>query len=79
MKIIKAVLFDVDGVLLDTETFQYLAWVDTFKRFAGYDLSEGEYSREYCGRASVWNAEQVKKDSILCHKCTHEKKFRKKI
>ena len=38
----KAVVFDLDGVLLDTEPLQYQAWVNTMKR-RGMSLSEKEY------------------------------------
>ncbi|BDI31050.1 hypothetical protein CCAX7_31010 [Capsulimonas corticalis] len=34
---IKAIIFDFDGLVLDTETPEYLAWRDTYQNF-GFDL-----------------------------------------
>ncbi len=38
MSVIKAVIFDVDGTLIDSVDFHAKAWVDAFKEF-GHDFS----------------------------------------
>lgn len=59
MAMIRAAFFDVDGVLLDTEVFQYLAWKEALDQVADYQLGEDEYMRLFCGHDSTHNATQV--------------------
>ncbi|GAG07696.1 unnamed protein product [marine sediment metagenome] len=59
MKVIKASLIDIDGTLLDTEVFQYLTWRDVLRQTAGYDLSEKEYIKSYCGNSTKRIAERI--------------------
>jgi phosphoglycolate phosphatase-like HAD superfamily hydrolase len=40
---IKAVIFDCDGTLIDTEQAQYVAWAYAFRK-QGYELNKKEYS-----------------------------------
>ncbi|MBW2999824.1 HAD family phosphatase [Candidatus Woesearchaeota archaeon] len=61
MKLIKAALFDVDGVLLDTEIFQYQAWAETIEQLAKGSLSEDEYKQRHCGNSTQWNGREIKK------------------
>lgn len=65
MEIVKAALFDIDGILLDTEIFQYQAWADIFEQLAGHSLSKDEYAQKYCGNSSQWIAEQVQRQFCI--------------
>ncbi len=47
---LKAVFFDVDGTLLDTERFQFLGWVEVLKPY-GVQLTKEEYT-QYAGKSS---------------------------
>lgn len=60
MRALQALIFDIDGILLDTEAFQYIGWAGTAEQLAGYQLSEEEYAQDYCGNSSTWIAQQVK-------------------
>jgi len=46
---IKAVIFDYDGVIGDTEQWQYQTWNETLKPY-NISISKEEYVRELCGR-----------------------------
>ncbi|MBV9816842.1 MAG: HAD family phosphatase [Solirubrobacterales bacterium] len=46
---LRALLLDFDGLLYDTETPAYAAWVELFHRF-GQELDLAEYVRELIGR-----------------------------
>lgn len=52
--IIKGILFDMDGVLIDTEEFHYLAWKKAFES-KNIDLSKSDYSK-YCQAQGRKNA-----------------------
>ena len=45
----KAVIFDLDGVLVDSEGFQYQGWLLPLKRF-GVELSKEQYF-DYAGKS----------------------------
>ncbi|HAS21485.1 MAG TPA: hypothetical protein DCR16_07130 [Lachnospiraceae bacterium] len=45
---LKAVIFDMDGTLLDSEIVHYYAICGCFKERVGYDLTMEEYLL-YCG------------------------------
>ena len=46
MKDLKAIIFDMDGVLVDTMPFHYRAWRDTFKKFGIRVTRKEIYLRE---------------------------------
>jgi len=46
----KAVLFDMDGVIVDSEPLHVAAFQATLKRY-GHDLSEGQYKQHFAGRS----------------------------
>ena len=48
----KAAIFDLDGVLLDTEYYQWKGWVEPLKKL-GYDLSKEEYILDYAGKSGL--------------------------
>lgn len=52
--ILKALLFDMDGVLIETEKFHYMAWKKAFK-LKNIDLSETDYAK-YCQAQGRKNA-----------------------
>ena len=43
---IKLVIFDCDGILIESELLQNRAYRQAFKEIVGFDLSEEEYARE---------------------------------
>jgi HAD superfamily hydrolase (TIGR01509 family) len=54
----KAVIFDLDGVLIDSEGFQYRGWLPPLKRF-GVELSKEQYFN-YAGKSgSVIEAQLI--------------------
>jgi beta-phosphoglucomutase-like phosphatase (HAD superfamily) len=60
-----AVLFDVDGTLLDTEGLQYRAWNNTLSELSLPTLTAESYSKLYCGRsAPVIASEFVRHHSL---------------
>lgn len=80
MEAIKAVLFDCDGTLVDSEYAHYLAWRHAVQKQGG-DLSLEEYYF-YVGQASETNARQLAKkigkecaDEIFKDKIGHYKKL----
>jgi beta-phosphoglucomutase len=52
-KKLDAVMFDSDGVLLDTEMFYYLGWDGVLRELSGQGLSKKLYKEEYCGNSPV--------------------------
>ena len=48
MSKLKAVLFDLDGTLIDSEYFHYQCWVDILKEFSQY-LTYEEWVEKYAG------------------------------
>lgn len=51
---IKAVIFDLDGLLLDTEMISYQIYKDILDEY-GYEYSEEEYVKDYCGKTEIIN------------------------
>lgn len=49
---LRGAIFDLDGVLVDTESYQWLGWVETLKPY-GIDLSKQEYILRYAGKAGA--------------------------
>ena len=41
---IKALIFDFDGLILDTETPEYLAWQEIYHEY-GYELPQDEWGK----------------------------------
>jgi len=60
---LKAVIFDLDGTLLDTEGFQWLGWIEVLKPF-GIDITKKEYF-DYAGKTgNIIEKELVKKYNL---------------
>lgn len=51
---IKAVIFDLDGLLIDTEIVSYRIYKELLKEY-GYSFSVEEYSSTYSGKTEVMN------------------------
>jgi HAD superfamily hydrolase (TIGR01509 family) len=60
----KGVAYDVDGVLLDTECYQWKGWVEPLKKF-GVELSEEEYIIKYAGKTGAIIEEALIKEHRL--------------
>jgi len=61
--VLKGIIFDLDGTLLDTEKYQYLGWVEVMKTF-GVSVSKNDYSK-YIGKKGEHIAgEMIKKYGI---------------
>jgi HAD superfamily hydrolase (TIGR01509 family) len=76
----KAVLFDCDGTLIDSEYAHYLSWKEALARLGG-DLTEEEYVA-YAGKSAKTNAEllsqkveEANPDQILDSKRSSYQKF----
>ncbi len=59
----KAVIFDLDGVLVDSEGFQYRGWLPALKRF-GVELSKEQYF-DYAGKSGAVIEAQLIEDFNL--------------
>ena len=62
----KAIIFDLDGVLVDSEGFQYRGWLPPLKRF-GVDLSKEQYFN-YAGKSGPSIEAQLIEDFNLTAK-----------
>lgn len=51
---IKAVIFDFDGLLVDTEIISYYIYRDMLKKY-GYSFSVKEYASDYSGKSEITN------------------------
>lgn len=51
---IKAVIFDLDGLLLDTEIISYQIYKDILDEY-GCEYSVKEYVKNYCGKTEIIN------------------------
>jgi beta-phosphoglucomutase-like phosphatase (HAD superfamily) len=72
---IKAAVFDVDGILFDTETMQWEGWVEVLKPL-GVSLSKEKY-REYAGKRGDLIAKDIVRDfglDVDSEKLAEEKK-----
>lgn len=61
---IKAVIFDLDGTLLDTEYYQWQGWVVPLKEIFNIDLSKEEYLK-YAGKRGDQIEKELKEDYKL--------------
>jgi HAD superfamily hydrolase (TIGR01509 family) len=57
---LKAVLFDMDGTLVDSEGAHWQAWVRVLRRF-GVELDETTYRRHHAGMPTLDNAVDVQR------------------
>ncbi len=64
---LKGVIFDLDGVLIDTEYFQWQGWVEALKQY-NVSMSKQEYY-DYAGR----RGDQIEADLIKKHNLNVEK------
>lgn len=72
---LKAVVYDVDGVLVDTEGLQYQIWLEVLRPF-GKTIPKSEYIRDFAGKAREETASILVKGGLdaspeelarLCH------------
>jgi len=70
---IKGVIFDCDGVLVDTERWHWQSWVEILKPF-NIDLSKNEYFNYSGIREEIIEADLIKKHLINVKKGELEKK-----
>lgn len=70
LKDIKAVFFDLDGTLIDTEKYYYVAWPKAFEHF-GYKVTQAQYlslrslgEPYYTERLKMWFGEDVKSAEV---------------
>lgn len=54
----KAVIFDLDGLLVDTETISYKIYKEIFAEI-GYEFSLAEYAQKFSGKTLLQNIEQL--------------------
>lgn len=54
----KAVIFDCDGTLVDSEEVHYLGWRHAFAKF-GYDLTPEDYTAKFAGRGELFVADRA--------------------
>lgn len=54
----KTVIFDLDGLLIDTEIISYQLYQDLLKPY-GYSFSVEDYARNYSGKTAVGNMEAI--------------------
>ena len=55
---IKAVIFDLDGLLVDTELIAYQIYKDILEKF-GYQFTKEEYAQDYSGKSMTVNVPHV--------------------
>ncbi|MBD5083799.1 MAG: HAD family phosphatase [Clostridiales bacterium] len=55
---IKAVIFDLDGLLVDTELIAYQIYKDILEKY-GYQFTKEEYSQNYSGKSMTVNVPHV--------------------
>lgn len=72
----KAIVYDVDGVLVDTEGLQYQVWLEVLRPF-GKTIPKSEYIRNFAGKAREETASVLVKDELnisseeLAQRCHH--------
>jgi beta-phosphoglucomutase len=77
----KAVIFDLDGTLLDNNSFHLKSWLEYLKNI-GRNISEEEYNANINGRTNkdvieyIFNR-QLKDDEVLKHSLEKEAVYRK--
>lgn len=54
----KAIIFDCDGTLVDSEEVHYLGWRHAFAKF-GYHLSPEDYTAKFAGRGEHYVAQRA--------------------
>lgn len=59
MQQLKAVLFDLDGTLIDSEFFHYECWMEILNHF-GYSMTYQEWVKSYAGHPLPINCERIK-------------------
>lgn len=52
---IKAVIFDMDGLLIDSETLTYQVYKKLLKKYGDIEFSLDDYVQNYCGKTAIGN------------------------
>ena len=55
---VQAVIFDMDGLLLDTEIISYQIYKELLEEF-NHDFTTHEYSENYSGRTEIKNVNRL--------------------
>ncbi|MEM2874435.1 MAG: HAD family hydrolase [Candidatus Hadarchaeales archaeon] len=61
---IKAILFDLDGVLIDTVECWVRAFNDTYRKYGQREISKDEFIREYWGHSSEKGFKHLGSDAL---------------
>lgn len=64
IKNIKGLIFDLDGVITDSEYYQWQGWVLPLKEY-GIELDKETYIKKYCGKSGVHIDAELIKDYKL--------------
>jgi HAD superfamily hydrolase (TIGR01509 family) len=64
LSMLKAAFFDLDGLLADTERYQWEGWNEVLK-IQGIEIGKGEYIQKYAGKNGILIAEGIVKDKGL--------------
>lgn len=61
---VKAVIFDLDGLLIDSEVISYQLYQELLKKY-GYSFTVGDYAQNYSGKTELGNMEAIVKNYQL--------------
>ena len=53
-----AIIFDLDGLLIDSEVISYQLYQDLLKQY-GYSFSVEDYAQNYSGKTGIGNMEAL--------------------
>ena len=62
--IISGIIFDLDGLLIDTEKFQFDAWKTALSKI-NINLEENEYYTNYAGKSGIMISKEITKNKKL--------------
>ena len=62
----KTIIFDMDGVLADTESYHCQAWIKALKE-AGIKINQEYYFKKVCGNSSIVSAKMLCEEHGICN------------